>query len=256
MSDEFYIGYQQRAPKGVSKFVKPTIVVLLLVVGTLAWMLGVNQKGFINSTYEYYQQTEISGLLIREPVPAIQVFLENDHKGTPLLQTIPIVQFGKIGGMELADEYSGSWVEAKGFLIYYDGKALLEISDPQDIKISSDSPPTKMTSLEQVQYGSETSITGEILDAKCFFGVMKPGHGKPHRSCAIRCISGGIPAVFYTKNDQGNTTYKMLVLESGSTRDLADFVGEQVEITGTAGAFYDWEVLKIKDTSYIRSSIE
>ena len=27
----------------------------------------------------------------------------------------------------------------------------------------------------------------------CFLGVMKPGRSKPHRACAVRCISGGIP---------------------------------------------------------------
>ena len=38
-------------------------------------------------------------------------------------------------------------------------------------------------------------VKGEIVDPKCFFGVMKPGEGKPHKDCAIRCILGGIPPV-------------------------------------------------------------
>ena len=36
------------------------------------------------------------------------------------------------------------------------------------------------------------TLTGEIVDSKCFLGVMNPGNLKPHKACAIRCISGGI----------------------------------------------------------------
>jgi hypothetical protein len=39
-------------------------------------------------------------------------------------------------------------------------------------------------------------IAGEILDAKCWFGAMRPGHGKTHKACAALCAKGGLPLAF------------------------------------------------------------
>jgi hypothetical protein len=49
--------------------------------------------------------------------------------------------------------------------------------------------------------GPETDLgdavmTGEILDAKCWFGAMRPGHGKTHKACAALCARGGLPLAF------------------------------------------------------------
>ena len=37
------------------------------------------------------------------------------------------------------------------------------------------------------------TLKGEIIDPKCYLGAMKPGGGKTHKACAMRCIAGGIP---------------------------------------------------------------
>jgi len=42
----------------------------------------------------------------------------------------------------------------------------------------------------------EAVLTGEILDAKCWFGAMRPGHGKTHKACAALCARGGLPLAF------------------------------------------------------------
>jgi len=49
-----------------------------------------------------------------------------------------------------------------------------------------DDSPLPSTSL-----GTQT-LVGEIVDSKCFLGVMNPGQLTTHRACAIRCISGGV----------------------------------------------------------------
>ena len=70
---------------------------------------------------------------------------------------------------------------------------------------------------EAVDLGEHT-LRGEIVDIKCYLGVMKPAHGKPHRSCAARCISGGIPPVLMVKDRDGDTNYLLLVsAEFGQT---------------------------------------
>ena len=46
-------------------------------------------------------------------------------------------------------------------------------------------------------------LVGEIVDGKCYLGVMNPGEGKVHRDCAVRCLSGGIPPLFAADDFEG-----------------------------------------------------
>ena len=54
---------------------------------------------------------------------------------------------------------------------------------------------------------------------------MKPGEGKTHRSCAIRCIAGGIPPVFKTDS----SGYFLLVNEKNEpvSSEIVNIVGDQ-----------------------------
>ena len=79
------------------------------------------------------------------------------------------------------------------------------------------------TSLGAVQF------TGEIVDSKCYFGVMNPGNGKVHRDCAARCISGGIPPAFLVRDAAGRTQTLLLGIWR---REWLDHVAEPVTIRG------------------------
>jgi hypothetical protein len=48
-------------------------------------------------------------------------------------------------------------------------------------------------------------LLGEIVDSKCYLGVMNPGSGKVHRDCAARCISGGAPPALVAQDAAGET---------------------------------------------------
>lgn len=39
----------------------------------------------------------------------------------------------------------------------------------------------------------EVSITGEVIDTKCYLTGMMGGRGAEHEDCAIACIKGGLP---------------------------------------------------------------
>ena len=80
------------------------------------------------------------------------------------------------------------------------------------------------------------TLVGEIVDAKCWLGVMKPGRGKPHRACAARCISGGIPPLLMVRKEDGGTLPVLLVGENGEPLNQAvlPYVAEPVEVTGRA----------------------
>jgi hypothetical protein len=97
------------------------------------------------------------------------------------------------------------------------------------------------------------TIKGEIVDPKCYFGVMKPGQGKPHKDCAIRCILGGIPPVLKVTDENGRNNYYLITGENGERMNEAvkDFVAEPVSVTARAVRHDDWVVLYTKKENMI-----
>ena len=97
-------------------------------------------------------------------------------------------------------------------------------------------------------------LEGEVIDPKCYFGVVKPGLGKPHRSCAIRCISGGIPPMLAVKNENGESNYYVLLGKDGEpiNKQILDYVADRVKISGKLEGIGDWLILKVDLESGIK----
>ena len=80
------------------------------------------------------------------------------------------------------------------------------------------------------------TVTGEIVDSKCYLGVMNPGQGKVHRDCAARCLSGGIPPIFIVLRDttDGHEQFLLVGLDGRALgRDaLREFIAEPIQIQG------------------------
>ena len=93
-------------------------------------------------------------------------------------------------------------------------KTLLQIDENDDPLINLGDTGTNKISPLVKELGT-FQLNGEVLDPKCYFGVMKPGHGKPHRDCAIRCIAGGIIPVFWVRNEKGEADYYLILDAKG-----------------------------------------
>ena len=94
---------------------------------------------------------------------------------------------------------SGQFVTLRGTLIYRGNQTMIE-AQPASIK-ASENPNGKIAPpapVQRINLGRQT-LVGEIVDSKCFLGVMNPGRSAPHRACAVRCISGGIPPVLLVR---------------------------------------------------------
>jgi hypothetical protein len=85
------------------------------------------------------------------------------------------------------------------------------------------------------QYLGEVTFEGEIIHSKCFFGVMKPGSGKVHRTCARLCLLGVLPPMLALKNKQGERLAYLLMNEDGSSASipLSEKVAVPVRLSGT-----------------------
>jgi hypothetical protein len=140
----------------------------------------------------------------------------------------------------------GQVVSLDGSLIYRDGKIMIEVR-PNSILADGAGSPGRAVSLGMY------TLRGEIVDSKCYLGVMKPGNLKPHKACAIRCISGGIPPVLCVRDGEGRALYVMLAGPGGEPINAAllDFVAESIAVTGEVERRDDLLMMKL-DPAMIR----
>jgi hypothetical protein len=231
MSD-FYVGYLPKAPRTLASFVRKIIVGLGLLAVIVAFVLTFGQMPFANSAFEFGKLRTFDGTIEARPYPALLVprpgetaqdQTGEDEKYSRYLLVAP----GKRGADDLVADFDGKRVSLQGQLIFREGGTMVELV-PNSIKPidtnTATQPPTR-------DLGAVT-VTGEIVDSKCYLGVMNPGQGKVHRDCAARCLSGGIPPIFVKAN--GGDQY-LLVGPDGNAlgRDaLRDFVAEPITFRG------------------------
>jgi hypothetical protein len=210
---EFYIGYLP-IPGGLKRTTRRTVIALAALTTVAAAALVVGQLPFADSTFEFGQYREFRGTLLTEPYPALAI----PGEGLPRLLVGP----GKHGAGDL-HELDGRDVRLKGERILRGEDRMIEILPGSLSAGSSAGPATGSIELGQVQ------LTGEIVDSKCFFGVMNPGNGKVHRDCAVRCISGGIPPAFLVRDAGGRVVTLLL---ANWKRELLNHIAEPVAIRG------------------------
>src|SRR6266849_3644667 len=110
-----------------------------------------------------------------------------------------VFEYGKVGA------FIGKNVQLRGTKIYRDNQTMLELAGGS-ISLKRNSTQSQPPSQELGIF----ELLGEIVDSKCYLGVMNPGSGKVHRDCAVRCISGGIPPVFATNDFNGSPAILLL----------------------------------------------
>ena len=238
--NDFYVGYLPKAPTALAGFVRKVIVVLGLVVVTMALMLVVAQKPFANSTFEYGKVRSFEGVVEAQPFPTLLVARPGEIGQHDKYSRYLLVAPGKYGADDLVAGFDGKQVRLQGQLIYRDGGTMVEIL-PGSIGVVGAAPPVQ----EIARDLGTVTVTGEIVDSKCYLGVMNPGQGKVHRDCAARCLSGGIPPIFITTDGHQQL---LLVGPDGHAlgRDaLREFIAEPIQIQGELMEAGSTRLLKI-----------
>ncbi len=248
-NDEFFVGYLDEVGPSTRKKLKRTVlgIVAILVLG--AALFAFFQKPFANSTFELTKKTKLTGVYHESPYPLLRTVSEDGE-----IQNVLLVGFGKrsvLGVMRKLGDVHQKTLDIEGNLIYYDGKTVLQVVIEEDVSISN----SEATPLPEAHSMGNQVFEGEIVDPKCFFGVMKPGHGKIHRSCAVRCISGGIPPVLATTDDPDGPKYLMLVNEEGQPLDasILPHVGKSLRIHGELLTMDDWHLLKVQNEGIVHT---
>jgi hypothetical protein len=236
-NDDLYVGYLPAAPPRVARFVRRVVPVLVIAAAAIAGLLAALQGPFDPGTFEFGTTRAVEGTLLERPYPML---VGEGARGALL------VREGKHGAAPDAVSLDGRRVRLEATRVESPLGSMLELV-PGTLEPAG--VPTHVSS-SQVQRLGHVEVTGEIVDSKCFLGVMKPGKGKPHRSCAARCLSGGIPPQLLVVSAEGAS--RLLLLADAEGGPLApgaflDFVGEPVIASGAVERRAGLLVLRLDD---------
>jgi len=241
MSDDtLYVGYLPLPPKH-ARFLRVFIPVSLwtIVILNAAILVAMHRPGA--TRWNTDDAVTIAGRIVDVGAPVVI---------TDAGETVLLTRDTKRGAFDGVVREGP--VSIEGFIIERDGRRLLEITDDEASRIALWAPGQHAARAPLPT--AHATLRGEILDAKCFLGAMKPGHGKTHKACATLCIRGGIPAAMRTRSHDGTDDITMIVGPDFAPfpEALAPFIGDPIEISGLAFRIGDLDVLMVDAESVRR----
>ena len=245
--EEFYVGYQDRAPRRVARFLAARVGLLLAGAAGLAAVLAALQRVPEPAVFEFGVVRVFEGVVREDPYPMLLV---GEASGSPATGYL-LVGEGKRGAHDLTAGLDGARVRVEGTLIYRETHTMVELHGaPEVLGTTTTDQPTETTVA-----GPALTLGGEVVDGKCHLGAMNPGSGPTHRGCAIRCLLGGTPPLFVPEDGGVKGPPHLLVDTDGRALDprRLQWVGEQVRITGRVRRSAEWMVLELDPASIIRS---
>lgn len=210
---EFYIGYLGETPAATARFLRKVIFGLLVLVLSVGLLVGFYLEKIDRGRFEFGIVRSYQGSLFAQPIPMLatqdRIFI--------------LVGDGKFGANLWAEKWAREAqrkeIVIRGTLIEREPIAMLEIDRGIEPKILN---AERKPSLEKPsKLLGEVELQGELVDSKCYLGVMRPAVGKVHRACAIRCLSGGVPPGILIRNARVDSS--ILILLAGLTSGLPSF---------------------------------
>lgn len=249
--EAFYVGYFSRMPKPLAWFMRGILVWLFGIVIAQAVAMPFLHRGYDPGRSDFGDLREYTGLLVVEPVPHLVIVRPGRADLQPFSRYL-LVGRGKSGPKIDVEALAGSWVTVTASPVYRDETVLLAVkrgraADPVQIPVLKTLPGSNAEDL------GVFSLRGEIIDSKCYFGTMRPGHGKVHRACAVRCIAGGIPAMLLVEDPNGQRVALLLAGEDGRalSSEVLDYVAKPIEISGRVERIDDMLVLYAEPSGYL-----
>jgi hypothetical protein len=141
---------------------------------------------------------------------------------------------GKCGVAAQIGALAGLPVVVTGSLIQRGPHSMIAVDEQGPWLRRDEGAPTDVGSvLPEMEALGEISLSGEILDSKCWFGAMRPSDGKLHKACASLCIRGGIPPAFFARGPAGQTSL-MIMTDAGRAhgQGLLALVADPVRLSG------------------------
>lgn len=221
MNDEFYIGYEPAMPAGMARRIRVVawgVVALALIMPA---MVVFSHERSAPGVFEFGRVRSFTGEIVEFPYPALKI---GDGTGATIHW---LVGPGKHGAATAVRGRDGQQVRLSGTLVQRDRDAMIELV-PDSIVATS----RRSAASEPLQSRGVVTVIGEIVDSKCYLGVMKPGQGPTHRDCAVRCLLGQIPPMFVPR-DRGDLGRMPLIGDAAQPfAEAALYAGRRVSIRG------------------------
>lgn len=233
--DEFYVGYDPPMPPGIARFVRRAVMMIGASVPIAAGILAIGHRPLDGGTFDFGRPRQVSGVIAARPYPSVR--LDMAESGETRRETWALlVAPGKHGADALVSDYDGARVTLEGTRIQRGDHVMFEVT-PGSIARDSQASSAHAMSASAASAPADTGLVtlrGEIVDSKCYLGVMVPGEGKTHKDCASLCLRGGIPPALLVRDREGRSALLLLVSSSGEPVGQAAvrLAGEPVEVTG------------------------
>lgn len=229
----FYVGYLA-LPRPLGSFLRALVPTALAMGGLAAALLAISQRDPGEAVWEG-DQSELEGALFERPYPHL---VHDDGRVTLL------VEMGKVGAQRAARGLDAQRVRATGWSLRRDGRRILELDPEAPLERLGGSGQS--SPLAAAPGPGEVTVTGEIVDSKCYLGAMKPGDGLAHRACAALCIRGGIPPTLVAHLPDGSRRYLLVLNGDGGPmpEELVARVGERVELAGSVVRAEGFEAIR------------
>lgn len=236
-----YVGYLG-VPGDVLRVLRILVPMHLVAMAISAAILAGLQRDPGDGTWSTGSTTTLEGRLVFEPYGMIESIDEHGDARSVLLVTV-----GKLGAPEALRELAGRRVKAEGYAIQRGGRMILELDGGASVRPIDGGATERAGAFLATPLGVQ-ELSGEIVDPKCAFGVMKPGDGKAHRACASLCIRGGIPPMLAWDRAGGERSYCLLVDESGGPMNerVLSFIAEPVSLRGEVERRGDLLVMRVE----------
>lgn len=233
----FYVGHQERAPASAARATRNAAAAVLGISLLVGAALAASQSAWQPGVLELGRERTLRGVYAHTPAPSLRIARPGaDASDSRWL----LVRTGKRGPDPQWAELDGREVELAGTLIHRGEGTMVEVA-PAGLRAlggsSADRAPLAL---------GRATLRGEIVDSKCWLGVMNPGNLRAHRACATLCISGGIPPILVARDEAGRSVQLVLVGPGGEALndDVLPWIARPVEIAGEVERHDDLLVLR------------
>lgn len=220
--DEFYVGYDNVMPPATGRRLRRVLAAVAAGVALVAVVVVAAHDRLVPARFDFGRPADVAGDLRHDPYPWLLVDGERVWLAGP----------GKHDAAPFVAHVPGGPVTLRGSAIARGPHRMLQV-EPGSVRRSGAPRPAASTNAS-TEPGVMVTLVGEVVDGKCFLGVMNPGEGTVHRECARLCLRGGLPPMLLVRGGLGEEALVVLVSSDGRPigRSLAEIAGVPVEVRG------------------------
>lgn len=229
-NDDFFVGYNERLPRADRRAMILATGAGLVGAAFVGAKLAVHQQAWGAGHWDQQNIVDIEGVIEQAPYPVLRTAALDGQ-----MRSVSLVCTSKCGVSAQLAPYEGQPAFVRGSVIRRGRHILLAVVDNAEWLGPAKGTQHHASAIPVVEeYLGRAALKGEILDAKCWAGAMRPGSGKTHRACASLCIRMGGTPWFVARDKAAKRAIFVLTGPQGEPLRAAILaqVGEPVRASG------------------------